>query len=149
MRLSDAVARYGAIVGRAWPQESHWCGFAVIPSEISLVNTATGFRVARIYCNLDMVGALERALRAVVDAGKAGCLRTFDGCLNVRDVRGVPGQLSAHAYALAIDLNAATNRLGTVGDMDPVVVRCFKDQGFAWGGDFKRLDMMHYSFAWE
>jgi len=56
-------------------------------------------------------------------------------------------RLSAHAYGIAIDLNAAENPQGAVPVIDPRVVEIMKRWGFAWGGDFDTPDGMHFEFA--
>lgn len=151
MRISLPAAkqRYGQIKGTTWLDESYWCVFIPIPDGIKLINSVTGLPMARIYCNRDMAAALTLALENVVERGLAGDVETFDGCLMVRDVRGEPGALSAHAYALAIDLNAKENPLGGPVAFSREFVKCFTDAGFDWGGDFKRKDGMHLSFCWE
>lgn len=147
--LESAKKRYGQIVGTVWPDESIWCSFVTIPQGIRLVNSSSGIPMGRIYCNRDMASALVRALEKAVASGCANEIETFDGCLMVRDVRGEPGALSAHAYALAIDLNAKSNPLGGPIAFSPTLVKCFTDEGFDWGGSFKRKDGMHFSFCWE
>lgn len=147
--LEAAKKRYGEIESGIWPDEAVWCSFATIPQGVEINNSMTGAAMTRVYCNRDMITPLEQALANVVSRGLASELRTFDGCLMVRDVRGKPGQLSAHAYALAIDLNAKSNPLGGPVEFSKELVKCFTDAGFDWGGDFKRVDAMHFSFCWE
>ena len=36
------------------------------------------------------------------------------------------------------------NQRGTVGEMDRTVVSIFKKWGFAWGGDWRYTDPMHF-----
>jgi hypothetical protein len=146
--LSDAQARYGLIQNGMWGNLLQWCVSYALPPGFSMMNG--GILQRHIYCNKDIEPALDQALKSVLARGLSSQLKTFDGCLMVRDVRGLPGQPSCHSYACAVDFNAATNQLGDVnGDMSPEVVQCFKDAGFAWGGDFQRVDKMHFSLAWE
>lgn len=147
--LESAKIRYGKIEGGEWADESIWCCFAVIPQGINLINSASGMRMSRVYCNRDMIAPLERAFEKAVERGFAHEIESFDGCLMIRDVRGDPGALSAHAYALAIDLNAKANPLGGPVAFSKELVKCFTDSGFDWGGYFKRKDGMHFSFCWE
>jgi hypothetical protein len=44
-------------------------------------------------------------------------------------------------------LNAADNKLGQLSTLSPEFVQCFKDAGFTWGGNFSRLDPMHFSLG--
>lgn len=147
--LEAAKARYGPIVNQKWADEALWCGFVPLPEGISLVNSATNEPMTRIYCNRDMAAALTRALETVVERNLARELQFFDGCLMIRDVRGVPGALSAHAYALALDFNAHENPLGGPVKFSPAFLACFKDAGFDLGAEFHRVDGMHVSFCWE
>lgn len=144
MTRDEAEARYGKIAG-GWAQEVKWCSKLPVPVELEWINTATGHRISSIYCNEDLHTPLSRALQQIIDWGIQDQLKTLDGCYNIRDVRGLPGKLSAHAYALAIDINAATNRLNTPGDISKELAQCFLDQGFKWGKDFTRMDPMHFS----
>jgi hypothetical protein len=41
-------------------------------------------------------------------------------------------------------VNVATNALGAVPQLDPRVVEAFTSRGFAWGGDWRRPDGMHF-----
>lgn len=66
-----------------------------------------------------------------------------------RDVRGIPGIKSAHAYGAAIDINPANNPLGTrlITDMPVDKVRALAAKyGIGWGGNWtSRKDAMHFS----
>lgn len=148
---TEAYRRYGPVVGGVWLAEAKFCVRLVVPPDIAAnwINSATGKLTTHIYCNRDIADSLLKALQNVRDRKLIDQLETFGGCFSVRDVRGIAGRLSAHAYALAIDINEATNRLGTPGDMTDELAACFTDEQFAWGKDFKRLDPMHFSLSWE
>jgi hypothetical protein len=60
----------------------------------------------------------------------------------------MPGSISAHSYAIAIDINASTNEIGTDGDMSNELALCFTSSGLTWGKDFHRKDPMHFSLGW-
>lgn len=149
LNFEEAVARYGPIVNGVWANEGKWCSVLQVPDEIAptLINSATGLPTHHIYCNTDMQGPLSRAFQKIIMRGLVGELETFDGCFMIRDIRGVPGKLSVHAYALALDLNSGTNPLGGPSTMSPKVVACFEEEGFRWGGDFHRCDPMHLQLA--
>ena len=90
------------------------------------------------------------------DWEKAGLLHnvlTFDGSYVPRFVRGSRKTLSNHAFGSAFDINVAWNGLGAVpallGQKGCVreLVKIANDNGFYWGGHFKRLDGMHFEVA--
>jgi hypothetical protein len=152
MSLEEAQQKYGFQDNKIWLGQLTWCGLMPVPHPLSMymLNTAAGRRpTTHIYCNKDLMDPLTKAFRNVIDRLQVGYLKTFDGCFNIRDVRGEPGKISAHSYGLAIDFNAATNRLGTEGDMPEELAKCFTDEGFAWGKNFNRKDPMHFSRCWE
>jgi len=149
MTLQDAISKYGAIVDGKWARESEFCAIITPHPKLKWVNSLTCGPVFHVYCNKDMSVPLLSALENVVLRKLDTQLLSFDGCKMIRDVRGQPGSLSCHAYALAIDINAASNRLGDEPSMSPELVKCFTDEGFAWGGHFHRKDGMHFSRGWE
>jgi hypothetical protein len=151
---SEATLRYGKIVSAGgkltWPGEATWMAMFVMPAGFEhVINTASGKPTTRIYCNKDLHAPLKLALQNLLDRGLAKEFKTFDGCFMLRMVRGTTDALSTHGYGLAIDLNAAENGLGKEPKLSAEFVKCFKDAGFQWGGDFSRKDGMHVSFAWE
>lgn len=148
-----AAKRYGSIdlANKSWVGEKTWMALLAIPPELAGKWCVFGDPraiVKRIYCNKDMHAPLIAALKAVKDRGLQAELKTFDGCFNIRAVRG-NNSLSSHAYGLAIDLNAKENGLGAVPKLSAAFVKCFTDQGFDWGGNFSRKDGMHFSYCWE
>ena len=114
----------------------------------------------RIYLHKTMIKPLEASFRALVKSGRVKELKTWDGCYNPRPIRGYERQwnrfvaegypqegakyLSSHAWGLAIDINAFENQLGKKPKLSAGLVKCFTDNGFVWGGTFKRLDGMHF-----
>ena len=102
--------------------------------------------LGQVTCNKFMMPQLKAALAEVVKLHLQKYLYHYDGCYNPRFIAGT-NTLSNHAFGLAIDLNAAQNQRGTVGQMDPRVVAIFKKWGFAWGGDWHYTDPMHFEVA--
>lgn len=151
MTFQEAVARYGAIANNEWPDEGKWCEVFQVPEifHATWFNTIGNCPTKHIYCNKDMHAPLAQALQFVVDRELVHELITFDGCFMIRAVRGLPGHPSAHSYALALDFNAAMNKLGTPGENSDALLQCFRDAGFTIGRDFSRQDPMHVSRAWE
>lgn len=148
MTLEEAIHQYGPIEHGVWADETKHCSIFVVPEEISAtwINSGTGLKCVHIYANNDLHAPLALALHNVIDRGLVGELKTFDGCLMQRDVRGLPGVVSTHSYAMSIDINAAENKLGEKPTMSPELVDCFGSAGFHWGGLFKRNDGMHFQY---
>ena len=55
--------------------------------------------------------------------------------------------LSTHSWAIACDINWATNMPGKVGDLNPAIVEVFEACGFEWGGRWRTRDDMHFQYA--
>jgi hypothetical protein len=89
---------------------------------------------------------LERLFEARAPEYAASvALGTFDDwSYQDRDIRGVAGRKSNHAFGIAIDINALTNVLGTSGDMPMEVVDQWLVEGGDWGGLWSRPDPMHF-----
>ncbi len=149
MTREECEKKYGPIVNGRWVDEAKHCTLVLVPPEIRkhAINTLTRQVFSKVYCNKDMARPLVRAFQNLIKAGLEKELKTFDGCYNVRDVRGHSGHLSAHSYALAIDLNAVDNPLGGPISFSAEFVECFTREGFTWGGNFHRVDGQHFSFA--
>ncbi len=152
----DAAKKFGAIDFAAgiWPKEHSFLMMAVIPDgwfpDWKVLDTQ--IPVKHFLVNQDMLTPLMAALHAVKDRGvNPLLLKTFDGCFNIRAVRGSQTHFSWHSYALALDFNAGENPLGAEsgGFYDaPAFVKCFTDFGFLWGGNFHaRKDPMHFQYA--
>jgi hypothetical protein len=97
----------------------------------------------KIFCNNDFKPLLEKALNNVVDRGLAKEMKTWDGCFVIRNKRGL-SSLSMHSWGLAVDINAFENQLNQKPKLSPQFVKCFTDAGLEWGGNWKRLDGMHF-----
>jgi hypothetical protein len=110
-------------------------------------NLQVGAIPRRIYCNRLLEKPLLRALQNIVDRGLAPEVRTWDGCFQIRQQRGSLFAASLHSWGLAIDINAAWNRLGAKPTMSAALVKCFTDAGFEWGGNWRRPDGMHFQLA--
>jgi len=148
MTHAECAAKYGPIVDGHWADEAKHCILVKLPRYVStrVVNTLTGRPWTHVYVNRDMAKELLLALELLVLRGCIDELKTFDGCLNIRTIRGRNVE-SSHAYAMAIDLNAAENPLGAASSLSADFVRCFTDAGFVWGGTFERIDAQHFSMT--
>lgn len=122
-----------------------------------------GFVPKRIYCHPLMIEPLRKSFIFLRDRDFIKELKTWDGCWNLRPIRGyekiyerlmAAGKveqaikyLSIHSWAGAIDLNAGENPLGRKPKLSKGFVKCFTDAGLEWGGNWKRPDGMHFQLA--
>lgn len=97
----------------------------------------------RLYCNKDLVKPLSIAIASLIRTGFIKELKTWDGCFNIRRKRGAVSA-SLHSWGVAIDVNAAWNGFGCEPKLSVGFVKCFKDAGFDWGGDWSIKDGMHF-----
>ena len=131
----QALKKYGA------PElEAHMIMWDV-PTELEV-----GVIPKRIYCNKDMVAPLTAAFRNLIDRGFVKELKTWDGCFNIRNKRGLSSP-SLHSWGIAIDVNAAWNQLNQKPTLSAGFVKCFTDAGFDWGGTWRRQDGMHFQLS--
>jgi hypothetical protein len=126
-----------------------------VPAELEI-----GFIPKRIYCHPLLIKPLEQAFKNLIERGCVNELKSWDGCWNLRTIRGYEKKyealiaagkflealvyLSIHCWACAIDVNAAENGLGKKPKLSAKFVKCFTDAGFEWGGNWKRPDGMHF-----
>lgn len=117
----------------------------------------------RIYCHPLLIQPLTGAFANLITRDYVGELKTWDGCWNLRPIRGYEKKyeqliaqgkeeaaikyLSIHSWAGAIDLNASTNQLGKKPTLSKGFVKCFTDSGMEWGGGWSRPDGMHFQLA--
>lgn len=105
----------------------------------------------RARCHVDVVDDLSAALAEVAAAGLAGAIdvanaNAYGGCFVPRYSR-TSGYLSRHSYGMALDTNTVSNCAGCRPQMNCDVVRIFRKHGFAWGGNFRRPDGMHFEWV--
>ncbi len=77
----------------------------------------------RIYCNKDLVGPLQKAFEALIKTGHVSELKTWDGCFNIRKIRGA-NAMSLHSWGIAVDMNAFENGLYKEPKLSPGFVKC-------------------------
>ena len=136
--------------GEPWQEplafERQWIAATLLPEPFRALT-----RNGCIRCHVDVALPLVAALLAVADTGAGDALQTFDGCFNIRAMRGYEGSrikmYSVHSWGYAVDFNAALNPLGAAPTMDDRVVSAFKACGWAWGGEFLRRDGMHFEYT--
>lgn len=132
---AQARAKYGP------PEDERAMTLWDVPAELEI-----GVIPRRLYCNRDMVAPIQKAFRNLIVRNKVDELVTWDGCFNIRRKRGGLSA-SLHSWGLAVDVNAAYNRMGRKPALSPEFVRCWTDAGFEWGGTWRIPDGMHFQLA--
>lgn len=112
-----------------------------VPSELEI-----GVIPKRIYCNKDLIGPISEAFKKLIDTKAVNELKTWDGCFNIRNKRGL-ASMSLHSWAIAVDVNAFENGLNQIPKLSKEFVECFTSSGFDWGGTWTRKDGMHFQLS--
>ncbi len=137
----DCIKKYGLPT----PEFEHkWMGMYLVPED---VHRACVPIPLKLYCNKDFAMPFMNALKQAMKQGVAHELIEYGGVFNIRLRRGSTTQYSIHSWAIAVDLNMTTNALGAKPQMSKELVKCFTDNGFEWGGNWKRKDGMHFQLA--
>lgn len=107
----------------------------------------------KIKCHKKVKNQFINCFNEWEDAGLSQRIISFDGSFVPRFVRGSRQYLSNHSWGTAFDINASFNRLGaapskagiygSVGELIPIAEK----NGFFWGGNFSRIDGMHFEIA--
>jgi hypothetical protein len=106
------------------------------------------FPQAKIYIHKDFKEALLPALKALETAGLHQEIKSFDGCFNIRHVRGGYSVLSIHSWGAAIDLNARDNPMATLGKWSPAFIATMAKHGIYCGQSWTgRKDPMHFALV--
>jgi D-alanyl-D-alanine carboxypeptidase len=101
-----------------------------------------------IYIHKDFMALLQKAFTALQQAGLHTQIKTFDGCFNIRFVRGSKTVYSIHSWGCAIDLNAKDNGLATSGKWTPAFINTMEACGVFCGQNWHgRKDPMHFALV--
>jgi hypothetical protein len=142
--LAQVRALFGSFAferagGDAIVPDPRWVAAAIVDYEVPVIG--------RVRCHRNIVIQLYYAMAEIQRAGLADRIHTFDGCYVPRTQRGNRRALSAHAFGIAIDLDARSNMPGRRPAIDPRVVEIMERWGFRWGGRFTPPDGMHFEFV--
>lgn len=133
--------------GGITPEWERMLGFVQLPAPLTL-GWDRDVHVTRVRIHYRLVPSLGRIFDRINTDGNWGLLHSFDGTYVWRAKRD-GAKLSTHSWAIAIDLNASTNQLGTHGNMPIEIIRCFEGEGWEWGGNWQRKDPMHFQACYE
>jgi hypothetical protein len=107
-----------------------------------------GRPISVIPCHRLMAPALRRALADLAARKMGHLITTFDGCFVPRHMGWDPSRaLSRHSWGIAVDLNARLFPFGSRARQEERLIAAFARQGFAWGGDWRTPDPMHFEIV--
>jgi hypothetical protein len=132
--------RYTVIGGGRIAPEPSWVAANIRTEVVPILGSVT--------CHKDLFPQLRAALLEVQQRNLSDEIHPgeYAGCYYPRFIADTT-TLSNHSFGLALDLNTPGNGRGTVGEMDRDVVAIFKTWGFAWGGDWRWTDPMHFELS--
>ena len=153
LRMGDAVLppalikrRFGEWAGRPQPGNTGYIDIDPTWTQEHIA-TVTLPVLGRVSCNKRLIPQLRGAMEAVVADGLASTIHSFAGCFSSRFVLASPSAtISHHAWGIAFDVNADTNRFGTPPAQDPRLVELLAHWGFTWGGNWIVPDGMHFEY---
>jgi len=104
-----------------------------------------GRALSVIRCHQLIAPALGRALEDLKQRNLCHLINTFDGCFQPRHMGWDPKRpLSRHAWGIAVDVNARLFPYRSKAKQNPRLIEVFARQGFAWGGEWRTPDPMHF-----
>jgi hypothetical protein len=129
-----------------WEEEN------IVSVEIPQLRQVPG-NFSRMRWNKRGVEQLRSLWAAWEKAGLIPLVKSYEGSYVPRLIRGSTTSLSNHAYGSAFDINYFWNQLGktparcgAVGSVQELVPLAH-EHGFYWGGNFTRLDGMHFEIC--
>jgi hypothetical protein len=115
---------------REFVQDPEWRSENLVTRDLPILGQVT--------CHRAVIEAIEGALDELVAAN-------LEGCWNSRLVVA-GGDLSRHAWGVAIDINYDANMTGRESQQDPRLVEVFQRWGFTWGGEWLVRDPAHFEY---
>ena len=108
----------------------------------------TWFPKSSIYIHKDFQPKLQVAFARLEQQHLHTEIKTFDGCFNIRLVRGSKSVYSVHSWGCAIDLNAADNPLASAGKWSANFISVMVNSNIYCGQNWLgRKDPMHFALV--
>lgn len=132
-------------------------------SSKNLANVNLGFGSFQFNKRNNAAASLKKAVEEASAAAKSdpkiwGCMAPSSGTYNYRVISGT-GQLSPHAFGIAIDLARdrrdywkwASIEQGSarIKEYSPQLVSIFESNNFVWGGKWSHFDILHFEYRPE
>lgn len=128
--------------------EAKWMLLIEVPED---VRKAIPFLPKNFYCNSLIAFPLIRTLRALIKEGVHTELKSYDGCFNVRVIRGTENStriLSRHAVGLAVDFNADDMPRLSKSKWSEKFLSIWRANGWTCGADWTHaIDPMHFEMT--
>ena len=147
---------YGNPRGRNGAASPTWEARNLVRLAPPFVMRFMGKPISAIRIHRKCADSLDRVLRAIWAASgqqqaviDAWGMSDYAGAYNYRLTRG-GASLSSHSWGCAIDFDAARNAFGdpTPNFANvPEVLKAFADEGWTWGGNWRKKDGMHWQAA--
>ena len=121
-------------------QEQAWIDANIVTRSVPLLG--------EVRCHRAIIDDLRSALDTIVAAGLEDWAdpSRLGGCWYPRRI-SEEGNLSKHAWGIAIDVNVDFSVPGG-GEVPPdEVIEAFRTNGFSWGGDFPTPDNHHFEWV--
>jgi hypothetical protein len=117
-----------------------WVAERIVTREVPILGAVTCHEIA--------IESLGGILRALDQRGLAHTVdpADYEGCFNPRLI-SAGGDLSRHAWGIAVDLNAHGNPTGTGSGQHDALVELFTSAGWGWGGIWLVPDPMHFELV--
>lgn len=142
---SDVKEIFGDPLSSGWSSAN--LAFCELAPTLKAFPIKKGTTVRGFYCHNLLVSVFQKVFEEIMLAGLTDEIKSFDGCFNIRKIRGSSTTMSLHSWAIAIDINYKGNELGNASpEMNKDVVKIFEKNGFYWGGNFRRKDGMHFEY---
>jgi hypothetical protein len=141
-------ARFGEFAlrrsGTGFMLDPDWVSGHIVTTKVPILGSVT--------CNRAVMKDLSAALTDLEQHGLSDLIDVADfhrygGCFNPRPLRGGGGEISRHAWGIAIDVNVAANPLSGPEHQDPRLITTFERHHFTWGGHWLRPDPQHFEWV--
>jgi hypothetical protein len=130
---------YRPLAGIAIAVDPTWRRANIAEQRVPLLGTVT--------CHRKILPLLTAAMNEVRALGLSRLIKSFSGCYSPRMQVSDDGELSRHAFGIAVDINAGANPYGATPTQDLRLVRIMERWGFSWGGRWSVPDGMHFEFS--
>ena len=150
---SECDSFYGNPRGRDGNVSPLWQRTNLVRISTPFPMTFGGKRISGISIHRKCAESLSRVLQAIWTASghnqaviEQWGMDKFGGSFSYRLMRGI-NRLSMHAYGCAVDFDVERNGLGDPTPHFancPLVLDAFAQEGWVWGGRWRRPDGMHF-----